>query len=90
MRMLACIVLPVLTAAPGLGAGTPEATPRGSAQARESTARAGTSDEGTPPVFYETTTVTARPVSSATGSVTVVEEGDLAAAAARSGTDLLR
>jgi hypothetical protein len=26
----------------------------------------------TPPVFYETTTVTARPVSLATGSVTVV------------------
>ena len=47
-------------------------------------------DGAKPPSFYETTTVTARPVSTATTSVTVVEDADLAAAAARSGTDVLR
>jgi outer membrane cobalamin receptor len=45
---------------------------------------------GPPPVFYETTTVTARPVATAVGSVTVVDERDLAASAARSGTEVLR
>ena len=42
-----------------------------------------------PPVFYETTTVTARPVSSATGSVTVVGPDEARAANARSATELL-
>ena len=46
--------------------------------------------EAGPPVFYETTTVTARPVSGASGAVTVVSPDELAAAAARSGTDVLR
>ncbi len=43
-----------------------------------------------PTVFYETTTVTARPVSSATGSVTVVGPDEARAAEARSATDLLQ
>jgi vitamin B12 transporter len=42
------------------------------------------------PVFYETTTVTARPVSGASGAVTVVSADELAAAQASSGTDVLR
>jgi vitamin B12 transporter len=42
------------------------------------------------PVFYETTTVTARPVSSATGSVTVVGPEEAQAAEARSATELLQ
>ena len=41
-------------------------------------------------VFYETTTVTARPVSSASGAVTVLDREELEAAAARSGSDALR
>src|SRR5512137_2489518 len=42
------------------------------------------------PVFYETTTVTARPVSSATGSVTVVGPDEARAAEARTATELLQ
>jgi outer membrane cobalamin receptor len=42
------------------------------------------------PVFYETTTVTSRPVESSTGAVTVVERAELQASAARSGADVLR
>jgi vitamin B12 transporter len=41
------------------------------------------------PEFFETTTVTARPVSSATGSVTVVGAEELAVAGARSGREIL-
>ncbi len=40
-----------------------------------------------PPVFYETTTVSARPVTSASGGVTVVDRRELEAAAARSTTE---
>ncbi|HXY40384.1 MAG TPA: TonB-dependent receptor [Vicinamibacteria bacterium] len=40
------------------------------------------------PVFYETTTVTARPVSSATGGLTVLDAREIEASAARSGSDL--
>jgi outer membrane cobalamin receptor len=43
-----------------------------------------------PPVFYETTTVTARPVSSASGAVSVLDSREVAASAARSASDLLR
>jgi outer membrane cobalamin receptor len=43
-----------------------------------------------PPVFYETTTVTARPVSGATGAVTVVSRDELGTAEPRSGADVLR
>ncbi len=42
------------------------------------------------PVFYETTTVTARPVSSSSGSVTVITAEELEASEARSGTEVLR
>lgn len=42
------------------------------------------------PSFYETTTVTARPVETATGAVTVVAGEEMQAAAARSGADALR
>jgi len=41
------------------------------------------------PVFFETTTVTARPVSSATGSVTVIGAEELAGSEARSGSEIL-
>ena len=48
-------------------------------------------DEGAePPAFYETTTVTARPVSSATGSVTVVGPDEARSAEARTATELLQ
>src|SRR5512142_451110 len=40
------------------------------------------------PVFYETTTVSARPVSSATGAVTVLDSREIEASASRSTTDL--
>lgn len=43
-----------------------------------------------PPVFYETTTVLARPVSSASGAVTVVGRVEAQASAARSATELLQ
>jgi outer membrane receptor protein involved in Fe transport len=43
----------------------------------------------TVPEFFETTTVTARPVSSATGSVTVVGPEELAVSGARSGSEVL-
>jgi outer membrane cobalamin receptor len=43
----------------------------------------------TPPVFYETATVTARPVSSATGAVTVLDASEIEASAARSATEAL-
>lgn len=46
--------------------------------------------EATPPVFYETTTVTARPVSSASGAVTVVGPDEAQASGARSATELLQ
>jgi vitamin B12 transporter len=46
--------------------------------------------EKKPPVFYETTTVTARPVSGASGAVTVVSSDELATSQAQSGTDVLR
>jgi vitamin B12 transporter len=41
----------------------------------------------TPPVFYETTTVSAQPVSSAAGAVTVLAPSALEAAAARTASD---
>ena len=47
-------------------------------------------DAAEPPTFYETTTVTARPVESSVGAVTVVAAPELAASAARSGADVLR
>jgi vitamin B12 transporter len=43
-----------------------------------------------PPVFYETTTVTARPVSAASGAVAVVGPEEARASAARSTSELLR
>ncbi len=43
-----------------------------------------------PPVFYETTTVTARPVSSASGGVSVLDSREVAASASRSASDVLR
>ena len=43
-----------------------------------------------PPVFYETTTVTARPVSATSGAVSVLDSREVAASAARSASDVLR
>src|SRR5512145_1910246 len=90
MGILVCFFCPWLAAAPSLGTGPPEEAPRESARAQGTTAGSGGPDESKPPSFYETTTVTARPVSTATTSVTVLEDADLVAAAARSGTDVLR
>ena len=50
----------------------------------------GEKGEAKKPVFYETTTVTARPVSGASGAVTVVTADELATSEARTGTDVLR
>jgi vitamin B12 transporter len=49
-------------------------------------------DEGAavPPVFYETTTVTARPVSAASGSVSVLDSREVEASGARAASDVLR
>ena len=44
---------------------------------------------GGPPVFYETATVTARPVSSATGGVSVIDAHEIETAGARSATEVL-
>ena len=52
--------------------------------------RAEPAPTGTPPVFYETTTVTARPVSSTSGAVSVLDSREVAASAARSVSDVLR
>jgi vitamin B12 transporter len=62
------------------GATRPETSP---SQPNEPNTREGTL------VFYETTTVTARPVSSASGSVSVIDAEDLAASQARSGGEVL-
>ena len=43
-----------------------------------------------PPVFYETTTVTARPVSSASGAVSVLDAREIEAQASRSTTEIVR
>jgi vitamin B12 transporter len=42
------------------------------------------------PVFYETTTVVARPLATASGSVSVVDSSEIAASEAQSAADLLR
>jgi vitamin B12 transporter len=47
-------------------------------------------DTPPPPVFYETTTVTARPVSSTSGAVSVLDSREVEASAARSAADALR
>ena len=47
-------------------------------------------DAAEPPTFYETTTVTAQPIETSVGAVTVVASPELAASAARSGADVLR
>jgi outer membrane cobalamin receptor len=49
-----------------------------------------TVDRSQPPVFYETTTVTARPVSSATGGVSVLDAREIEAQASRSATEVVR
>jgi vitamin B12 transporter len=47
-------------------------------------------DAAEPPTFYETTTVTAQPVETSVGAVTVVASPEITASAARSGADVLR
>jgi vitamin B12 transporter len=49
----------------------------------------GAASEPKKPVFYETTTVTARPISSATGAVSVIGATEIEAAQARSATEAL-
>ena len=50
----------------------------------------GDADAPRPPVFYETTTVTARPVSATSGAVSVLDSREVEASAARSAGDVLR
>jgi len=79
--MLAILAAPYASAAsdPPPSAGAPDGAPTGVDL-----------PEAKPPVFYETTTVTARPVSDASGAVTVVTPEETQAAAARSGAELLQ
>jgi vitamin B12 transporter len=51
--------------------------------------RSGSGETKRLPVFYETATVTARPVSSASGAVTVVDSKEIEAAGDRSGAEIL-
>ncbi len=78
---LAVLLVPCASATGDLppSTGAPEGPPAGA-----------DSPEAKPPVFYETTTVTARPVSDASGAVTVVSPEETRAAAARSGAELLQ
>jgi vitamin B12 transporter len=67
----------------------------GQSQAQPSSTPAASHEEGAEPrhetpVFYETTTVTAQPVSSASGSVTVIDEAEAKASQARSAAELLQ
>lgn len=86
MRAVAPLVLLLLL----LGwpaAGHPQSDASPPAPKKETAADSGPRE---PPVFYETTTVTARPVSSASGAVTVVGPEEAQASGARSATELLQ
>ena len=77
--LLTALLTTLAATAPGQSAPEPPAaSPAASAEAAR------------PPVFYETATVTAREVSSATAAVSVLDGGEIEAAAARSAAELLR
>lgn len=86
MRALASLaLLCVLLGRPAAGQAQSEPAPEGPERKADE-------DTGAPrpPVFYETTSVTARPVSSASGAVSVLDSSEVAASAARSAGDVLR
>lgn len=68
------------------------ATARGQAQAPGPATPAddARAEPASPPVFYETTTVSARPVSSAAGAVSVLDAREIEAQASRSATEIVR
>jgi outer membrane cobalamin receptor len=78
-------LLCVLLGRPAAGQAPSEPAPEGPERKADDDA-----DAPRPPVFYETTTVTARPVSSAAGAVSVLDSSEVAASASRSAGDLLR
>jgi vitamin B12 transporter len=60
------------------------------ALAESSAAPGATASPSATPVFYETTTVSARPVDKASGSISIIDADEIAASQARSAADLLR
>ncbi len=74
----------VLRSLPASAQATPTPAPAGPAET------GAVADESQPPVFYETTTVTARPVSSASGGVSVLDAREIEAQASRTTADLVR
>ena len=98
---LALLTLAILAGAAPMGGQTPEAgtappaQPASSAPAAASAPpapadAAAAAPPGDAPVFYETATVTARPLSSATASVTVVERQEVERSGARTIGELMR
>ncbi len=83
------LFLPALTPAVAQ-TGPPAPAPDEAASNPEPPASATPPEAVDVPEFFETTTVTARPVSSATGAVTVVGPEDLAASGARTGSEILQ
>jgi vitamin B12 transporter len=71
---------------------TPTPSPTGGPTSGNSVAGRGpdTTPPASPPAFYDTATVTAQPIESSIGAVTVVDAPEIQAAEARSGADLLR
>jgi len=79
-----------LTPARTLAAGDPPQPPSAPTPAPTGDNGSSPPNSADAPVFYETTTVTARPVSSATGGLTVLDAREVEASASRSGSDLAR
>jgi outer membrane cobalamin receptor len=84
MRFIAAVLLSSLPLAAAATAQTPAAPDV------PSPAAASAADAAPAASFYETTTVTARPVDSSPSAVSVVTNEEMQASAARSGTDALR
>lgn len=85
MRLLFTSLLLAALVAPAPAAASPQAPSPASAEPPP----AGAADDPKPPAFYETTTVVARPVSSASGAVSLLEANDIRASEARSTSELL-
>jgi iron complex outermembrane receptor protein/vitamin B12 transporter len=85
VRLLSTSLLLAALAAPAPAAARPQPSPPAPAEPSP----AGESDGAPTPAFYETTTVVARPVSSASGAVSLLEADDIRASEARSTGELL-
>ncbi|MGE5125129.1 MAG: TonB-dependent receptor plug domain-containing protein [Betaproteobacteria bacterium] len=90
MRLAALFVPALLILPAGRVLAQATSAPVGQQQAAGSSETDASKDESRPPVFYDTTTVTARPVSSATGGVTVLDAREIEAQASRSLTEVVR